>query len=1092
MSKVIGTITGLEGTFQVKDAQGNLHEVSNGDKIHEGETVIGDKENSLTDSITVSMNDGSEIFVNGTDSQLFDASLSQEAFAAEETVTQADSLVALLQENGDVETNAGDDIETAAGEGTALSTEGVPANFAAANGGIVDINADLYDRAFSDAIPTADQPPLEVVVVPTPATATLTLNDVNVDEGTEAATIGGSLDQAPTDGPVVFTLNNGATITFGIDYVVGDVVQSTPFSIQGDDVYVDGENYNVSVAGYTGGAEFANIVTADIGTVTISDTVDTTNATLTSELAAVESENSATVTYTMTLDTAPTADETFTFKVDGVEKTITVKATETTGTTTVTLTDPDVFKDVDTIGKPTDLAIADSDGASNYEKLTLVNSATAHTATETVDTTTVTVTETLELNGTYTYTATVNNTPDVGHPLTVTLVGAGATEATITITNPSTSGAENSDIQATSVTTSGGNYEQLEVLWAFGETGLVAEASLVDDILDNNVVSGNLFTNDSLNNEITSVNNVFPDANGLITVTTSAGTLEVYTADFDEKLAGDYVYTLLHATDDLTPSAVTIPDINSIENFVYTVQNSDGSSTNATLRIDIIDDGVVVNPISNALMSATEDNLTLTGVFNTTGADIPPTAVDLSVNLGASDLTYQGQTIYYVEGTNSNVLEAYADVSQYKPNGGLIGTQEVHIFTLTVDPDSDSYTINTYEKVDTTVKTTVTISDIDSLAGGPHEKIYVVDNGDGTFTGYDNTDAPANYAGAVFSVTTNDPSDGNYTINTNNSSLGVNNLWIGEDSFKSTITFDMLVTDKNSVELGFNVKASGVTVDYTVYYIGGADSGLIENANIDSSSLNFTAPNGSYIDYVEITPHTGVFQITAFSFLDGATVVDSTDTINVTVTDSDGDSAAVSFDISFDSNDALVGTGSDDTIVGNISNNTLLGNAGNDDLYGGDGDDDLYGGDGADDLYGEAGNDTIVFDKDDTTIDGGTGIDILLIEDGVTIDFADVAANATSIEVVDLSTNDNSLLNITLGDVFKMTDSADHTLRIDGDDADHVTLDLIDVIPNNEIWTKGAELTDADTGTTYNTYSGIYNSETVTLEINKDIPVDQS
>ena len=735
-----------------------------------------------------------------------------------------------------------------------------------------------------------------------------------------------------------------------------------------------------------------------------------------------------------------------------------------------------------------------------FENLIVDSTEASIVITDTIDTTTATVTETINENGDYVYTASVANNPDTGTTLVINLSNGEhitiQANGDVVPSTPSTK-AESASVSPTAG--EAGNYEAINLVWAFGSSQSIAEATLVDGDSSNNSVSDTL----GISGTVTGVSITYLDANGvsvtttgttsgnLITATTAAGELVLNSE------TGFYTYTLLHATDDTTPLAVTTPDINSIENFEYTT--SDGVS--GILKIDIIDDGVVVNPISNALMSATEDNLTLTGVFNTTGADIPPTAVDLSVNIGDSDLTYQGQTIYYVGGTNSNVLEAYADVSQYKPNGQPIGTQQVHIFTLTVDPDSDSYTINTYEKVDTTVKTTVTISDIDSLAGGPHEKIYVVDNGDGTFTGYDNTDAPANYAGAVFSVTTNDPSDGNYTINTNNSSLGVNNLWIGEDSFKSTITFDMLVTDKNSVELGFNVKASGVTVDYTVYYIGGTDSGLIENANIDSSSLNFTAPNGSYIDYVEITPHTGVFQITAFSFLDGATVVDSTDTINVTVTDSDGDSAAVSFDISFDSNDALVGTGSDDTIVGNISNNTLLGNAGNDDLYGGDGDDDLYGGDGADDLYGgdgaddlygEAGNDTIVFDKDDTTIDGGTGIDILLIEDGVTIDFADVAANATSIEVVDLSTNDNSLLNITLGDVFKMTDSADHTLRIDGDDADHVTLDLIDVIPNNEIWTKGAELTDADTGTTYNTYSGIYNSETVTLEINKDIPVDQS
>ena len=77
MSKVIGEVTGLEGKFYVKGADGSLKELSDGDKIHEGETVVGGNDNTLTDSVTVSLNDGSEIFVSGDESQLFDSSLSK-------------------------------------------------------------------------------------------------------------------------------------------------------------------------------------------------------------------------------------------------------------------------------------------------------------------------------------------------------------------------------------------------------------------------------------------------------------------------------------------------------------------------------------------------------------------------------------------------------------------------------------------------------------------------------------------------------------------------------------------------------------------------------------------------------------------------------------------------------------------------------------------------------------------------------------------------------------------------------------------------------------------------------------------------------
>ena len=217
---------------------------------------------------------------------------------------------------------------------------------------IVAINGGNYEEVVFGAPVTAN-----ITDVGAIDTTTLTLNDVNVNEGTGTATIGGSLDYAPQT-TLVVTLSNGSTITFGPDYVVGTIVQSTPFEIQGDDVYKDGESYTISVTGTTGG-NFENIIVIDTSTVTISDSIDNTKATLTSEI--IGDEDGATVTYTMTLDKAPTTNETFTFKVDGVEKTIIVEAGTTTGTTTVTFTESDVFKDTDTIPKATDLQVVDTD-----------------------------------------------------------------------------------------------------------------------------------------------------------------------------------------------------------------------------------------------------------------------------------------------------------------------------------------------------------------------------------------------------------------------------------------------------------------------------------------------------------------------------------------------------------------------------------------------------------------------------------------------------------------------------------------------------------------------------------------------------------
>ncbi len=147
MATAIATVTNLIGRFYTQNIDGSIRELSNGDKIHEGESVVGDRGNSSAAQLTASMNDGSDIFVNARESQLFDASLSKEDFATDDVVIQSDDFATLLNSNDNQTTDAEDEIETAAGTDTAVpqSTEGGVAKFATGNKGEQDISAVLKD-----------------------------------------------------------------------------------------------------------------------------------------------------------------------------------------------------------------------------------------------------------------------------------------------------------------------------------------------------------------------------------------------------------------------------------------------------------------------------------------------------------------------------------------------------------------------------------------------------------------------------------------------------------------------------------------------------------------------------------------------------------------------------------------------------------------------------------------------------------------------------------------------------------------------------------------------------------------------------------
>ncbi len=226
MSVSVGKVVVLEGVFQAKGLDGSTRQISKGDTIYEGEIVIGSQSNNPSDNIVVSMKDGSDIVVLGQEKQLFDASLSVEEFAKEETVTNKDSILAMLEANGDIENI--DDLETAAGEvATAESTEGGEAAFAQANNASTDISADLRDRIFEDQpfkssaeiliteAPTTEAPVTEAPVTEAPVTeAPAAEAPITEAPATEAPTTEAPATEAPaTEAPTTEAPATEAPVT---------------------------------------------------------------------------------------------------------------------------------------------------------------------------------------------------------------------------------------------------------------------------------------------------------------------------------------------------------------------------------------------------------------------------------------------------------------------------------------------------------------------------------------------------------------------------------------------------------------------------------------------------------------------------------------------------------------------------------------------------------------------------------------------------------------------------------------------------------------------------------------------------------------
>ncbi|WP_272700013.1 immunoglobulin-like domain-containing protein, partial [Desulfovibrio sp. Fe33] len=185
----------------------------------------------------------------------------------------------------------------------------------------------------------------------------VTIGDVTVAEG-GSVTITASVTNAPQS-DLTLTLDNGETITIPAGATIGSVT----FAVQGDDPYIDAEQYELSISGYTGG-NYSDLDISDTATVTVSDTVDTTTVTL----GDVSVDEGGNATITATVDNAPQTD--LTLNLSNGE-TVTIAAGTTTGSATFAVQGDDPYVD----GGSFTVGI-DSATGGNYENLNTDDTAT--------------------------------------------------------------------------------------------------------------------------------------------------------------------------------------------------------------------------------------------------------------------------------------------------------------------------------------------------------------------------------------------------------------------------------------------------------------------------------------------------------------------------------------------------------------------------------------------------------------------------------------------------------------------------------------------------------------------------------------------
>jgi hypothetical protein len=336
-------------------------------------------------------------------------------------------------------------------------------------------------------------------LVPNPTPAVTTITD-SIDTTTVTLTAGSTVTEGgqitytatltnPAQTPVNVTLSNGSTITIEAGQTTGVVNVPTP----ANDVYNNGSTVSTTITGATGGNFESLVPNPTPATTTITDSVDTTNVSLTATGTVVEGGQ---ITYTATLTNAAQTPVTITLSNGS---TITIEAGKTTGSVNV----PTAANDVYNNGSTVSTTITGATGG-NFENLVPDTTPATTTITDSIDTTdlSLSATGTVAEGGSIVYTATLTN--PAGTPVTVTLsngsvitIDAGKTTGTVTVAAPADDvykDAGQVEVSINNVT--GGNFENLvpSTVPAVTEVTDTLDTSTVKLTADTSVAEGGTVT----------------------------------------------------------------------------------------------------------------------------------------------------------------------------------------------------------------------------------------------------------------------------------------------------------------------------------------------------------------------------------------------------------------------------------------------------------------------------------------------------------------------------------------------------------------------------------------------------------------------
>jgi len=969
-NQVVGKVSILYGTAKAISPDGTVRVLDANSLVYADDRIITESDGS----VSIVLNDPAQTHLNI--GRMSDIVIDEDVYGgvAPEDVAEAAAEVEEIQQallagddTGDIEMEA-----TAEGGGAASADGGHPVYKVEAEGNEVTPEAFAETEGWvpgtQDTIPGVNEedvepepepepePLAEPEPEPEPVVDTVTLGDVTTVEGSGTATITATLNSNVTGTDLVLTLANGETITIPVGSNTGT---STPFPIQGDDPYVDGESYSVGISGASGG-EFADLDITDTAQVTIEDTIDTTTVTL--DDVTVD-EGSGTATIAASVDNPVTGTDLVLTLDNGA--TITIGVGFSSGTSTpFAVQGDDVYLD----GESYPVAISGASGG-NYEHLDTSDTAQV-TIEDTIDATYVSITgpaNVVEGETTGDYTVTLTNSPQA--PVTVEFTYSGVAQdgsdftgvASIVLAADQVSktftidtiqdyipeGAESFTVSISDAY--GGNFEDLQIhgeansvdttIFEPVDTSDTVEESDMDLTQDAGELAASSVTGTTPGEPDESAINQPLNLQSGWTAIASSGSTSL--GDYQINADGTYTYTLINPADH---SSGPVTDVIS-----YTAEDGNGLEITNTLTITVENDIPMEGDPQDAILANVLGN-------QVTG--------DLDFNVGADS---EGATYQLINLTNGDaVMNANGNVPVTSDDSPLFWSDDgggswsavtdindpgnTTAFTVQVNADG-TYTVDISGPLILDGAAGVDVVLGNNISGGNDNTVALFDVPVKFMTDVDPADNVPDNADHMFFIMGTDEDGSGSTVNTSQT-LGVGSgqdisndrgSQDGDPSTSETLTIwfaepedPTLVTDPDtqltpetaeSVELTLSNWHGTTGAHWVAYNSSGTIVGEGDIADgvtdflIDTDAANDGTGEGGTVSEgfskLELTANTeSSYKVAAIS---GVTEVEGSNVVldlTAEVTDGDGDTEDTDFQVTFDADGNLSGDGVNEVISG--------------------------------------------------------------------------------------------------------------------------------------------------------------------------------